>query len=524
MRRPWGPSHNSEKKGCSLSQQHKQGDYKMSKIKYQELSKSATISLCLLAAVTTTSLQAFSSLEDDEIAHYSTTISGLQYQEDRDVFQQEKIHKPFIITKEDGSLKVGNFLKKIQPTLLKFNDLSYSLVKGGGTHLASAVEDHEFLKQAGWSFKGFLGVEGKDNEHEDLSGLVAYHPQKALMTIVYHGTATIDDGIIAGWDTNFNATPVDGIEHNLPNFSGKVHQGFAKKYSSTRQQMINLIQEYRSKMNDEEKKNFRIVITGHSQAASLGNLALYDIARNYGQDLFGEDFNNSLNSRLYGYFLSVPRVGDEYYIKALHTLVGKENLIRQNLHGDPVPVAFGNIHYERMLRFLSPIIKPIVGLKTFSLKGSSIYKDSGYLLLDTTSSARKRMEEKGLDQDVWKNHKKVMEDFAVGQVSSIQYSLDLGRFKQEVIEETSQSRGFWKVPRFLGAFVKGTALRIVKPLLPAPKAALGLLSNSLVSMFAHLHYGHDSADQRGAVFCSKIVGANDELDIIFERGLRKENK
>lgn len=288
--------------------------------------------------------------------------------------------------------------------------------------------------------------------------------------------------------------------------------------------MIDLIQEYRSKMSDEERKNFRIVVTGHSQAASLGNLALYDITRNYGQDLFGEDFNNRLNSRLYGYFLSVPRVGDEDYIKALHALVGKKNLIRQNLHGDPVPVVFGNIHYERVLRFLSPVVKPMVGLKAFSLKGSSIYKDSGYLLLDTTSSARKRMKEKGLDQDVWKNHKKVMEDFTIGQVSSIQHSLDLGRFKQEVIEETSQSRGFWKVPRFLGALIKGTALRIVKPFLPAPKAALGLLSNSLVSEFAHLHYGHDNADQRGAVFCSEIVGAGNELDVMFERGLRKENK
>ncbi|MBX9787042.1 MAG: lipase family protein [Alphaproteobacteria bacterium] len=496
----------------------------MSKIKYQELSKSATISLCLLAAVTTTSLQAFSPLEDDEMAHYSATISGLQYQEDRDVSQQQKIHKPFIITREDGSLKVGNFLKKIQPTLLKFNDLSYSLVKGGGTHLKSAVEDHEFLTQAGWSYRSFYGFEGKNREHADLPGLVAYHPQKALMTIVYHGTATIDDGVMAGWDTNFDATPIDGSEYNLPNFSGKVHQGFAKKYSSTRQQMIGLIQEYRSKMSDEEKKNFRIVITGHSQGASLGNLALYDIARNYGQDLFGEDFNNSLNSRLYGYFLSVPRVGDEDYIKALHTLVGNENLIRQNVHGDPVPVVLGNIHYERTLRFLSPIIKPAVGLKAFSLKGSSIYKDSGYLLLDTTSSARKRMKDKGLDQDVWKNHKKVMEDFAIGQVSSIQHSLDLGRFKQEVIEETSQSRGFWKVPGFLGALIKGTALRIVKPFLPAPKAALGLLSNSLVSKFAHLHYGHDNADQRGAVFCSEIVGAGDELNVMFGRGLRKENK
>lgn len=495
----------------------------MSKIKYQELSKSATISLCLLAAVTTTSLQAFSPLEDDEIAHYSTTISGLQYQEDRDVSQQQKIHKPFIITREDGSMKVGSFLKKIQPTLLKFNDLSYSLVKGGGTHLALAVKDQELLEQAGWSFKGFYGFEGRDFAHGDLAGLVAYHPQKALMTIVYHGTATVGDGV-HGWDTNFDATPVDGSEYNLPNFPGRIHRGFAKKYFSTSQQVIDLIQEYRSKMSDEEKKNFRIVITGHSQASSLGNLALYDIARNYGQDLFGEDFNNRLNSRLYGYFLSVPRGEDEDYIKALHALVGKENLIRQNLHGDPVPVAFGNIHYERMLRFLSPIIKWKAGLKIFSLKGSSIYKDSGYLLLDTTSFARKRMKEKGLDQDVWKNQKKVMEDFILNQKKSIQYALNLRRFAQEAREETSQSRGLRKAPRFLEALVKGTALRIVKPFLPVPKAAWELLSNSLVSRFAHLHYGHDSADQRGAVFCSEIVGTGDELDVMFERGLRKENK
>ncbi|MBX9804332.1 MAG: lipase family protein [Alphaproteobacteria bacterium] len=433
-------------------------------------------------------------------------------------------HLPFIGKKSDGTFSLTPFLGEINKDLLALNELSYSMVKG---HVALSDLKMVELEEQGWKLiAGMTGLEGMSSYFGDLSGLVYYNKLKRLIAVVYHGTSTIDDGVGAGWTTNINVPIINpraiksktaaGDSLHALDMAGSVHKGFAHKYVTTQEDLLEIITRFLAKkeVTQEERENLRIVFTGHSQGAALGNLALYDMAVNHGADLFGLGFDNHKDPRFYGYFLSAPRVGNKAYVDTLHAVVGEECIIRQNLHGDPVPVALG----KSPTKWLLPSVYPF-------LKETLNYKDSGYLLLDTSSDAMRRIKEKGLDVHYWMNQKAVIEAYKTDQVKALKQAIDLKSLVKEVRDEIDKSTGFWKVPKFLWSLSKGALKRIVQPFIAAPKAALHLGVNYLTSRVAHFHYGHDFADGRGAVFSSEVVGSTDlELQKMFETGLRKEGR
>lgn len=487
---------------------------------YRNIAKTSAYSLCLIALVSSSSLQAVSPLDQEiESSRISTnTLKPASQPVSREIGQEVKRYNPLIISSKNGTKRVSQFLKNIQPTLLRWNELSYSMVKGGGTHLKLAVEDQEALEQEGWSFRGFYGFEGRNNELADLSGLVAYNKRKALLTVVFHGTATVE-GQTEGWDTNFDATPINGIgfskndfTYTLNNLPGKKHQGFVRKYAPTREQIKDHIFQYISQMNDEERENLRIVFTGHSQGAALGALALHDTALNYGKEIFGSDFNNTLHNRLYGYFLSSPRIGDEEYVQALHSVVGRNNLIRHNVDRDPVPIALGKNIVSNNLSWLIPKLKE---LRT--------YEDLGYLFLETSSDVKRRIKNKNLSQDEFTNQAANISSYVHDQVQAIKNASNIKSFVDVVSEDVSKSKGLGKITKFFWSSTKEIVKRCFNCIKPAPKAIWDLASTFVTARVAHLHYGHDHADGRGAVFCSKIVGSGNELDVIFENSLQNEN-
>jgi hypothetical protein len=438
-----------------------------------------------------------------EESNANTNTVSIVREEER---EQSTSYLPLIMEKEDGAKTVSPFLRDYQDTLLQMNDLSYSLVKG---YVKLSNEQMENLMDEGWKITGFTGLEGENSTFGDLSGIICYNQKKSLMTVVYHGTATIDDGVRAGWETNLDAMPVDAHTLGL-NIPGKVHKGFAKKYVSTKDDVLGIIKQLMARMSAKEKENLRIVFTGHSQAGGVGNLALYDIVANHGKELFHEGFENSEDSRFYGYFLSVPRVGDRDYVDAVHSKVGKDYLIRQNVHGDPVTIGLGNKTLGRTLGLFVPYFKRI-----------SVYEDSGYLLLDTGSKAWKRINNLTLKEETKKYRKQLFYRFLNEQKEVLKYAINPVPLAKEVVQKTRGTNIILKTPGALWALTKGIGKRALNTPIPGLKALKDLIVDSLTTRFAHYHYGFNHRDGRGAVFDPKVVSR--DWDTMLKKGMDKRH-
>ncbi len=416
--------------------------------------------------------------------------------------QEENRHQPLVLTGQIGRKTISPFLKDIQRDLLELNDFAYSAVKGVGVYTQIVDQRHEDLRMKGWTaHKFFWGLEGKKTQFVDISGVVSYNEEKSLLAVTYHGTATINDGHLEGWATNFDAEPIYAGGH----FPGLIHQGFSKKYNSTAQDLINIIRLFKRQMTEEQKKKLSIIFTGHSQGGATANLALYDTCANYGEELFGQGFNNIETPRMFGYFLSEPRVGNEDYANAVHQIVGEQNIVRQNVQGDPVPVALGNRFFGKALGWLFPKLKRI-----------SIYKDTGTLLLDSGAKIWKRMNTPELRKERWDYQKSVLISFISDQVNSFTYALNPIGFFKEIAEEVKATSLPFKAPRALWSFSKGFAKRALGLFRPGVKAIKDITVDALTTRLAHYHYGFNFRDDRGAIFDPRVVSATNLDSLITD--------
>lgn len=502
-----------------------------------------------------------------------------------------------LVYEEDGQRKVNAFMKDIQSTILDMNNLSYTLSKDE-KHLRDGVRDMEKLQREGWIIRGFTGLEGKRSTYGDLSGFVAYHPTKNVITVIYHGTS----GNAEGWDVNYGGNKItagqlDGIymedffdemkeqldknaptigpnvynslqkfvnkcrqqkggmteeniqnlleqinvkmenhpenhklaelarfcevrldllkslkDYNASGIKGDIHEGFLKKYISTKKEVLELIKEVTNKMTAQQKTDLKIVFSGHSQAGGTANLALADICKNHGAEIFGEGFNNTTSNNMMGYFLSAARVGDADYKRSMHKYVGENNIIRQNVFGDPVPVAAPD-------KNLSELIAKVPALGTI-LGDFFDYDDTGILLLDDANDAWSRA--KGMHIANGKDAGRY--DTLDDNMREL-LGLLLGEEKiPSFLVAPKKEQGYFSkfVPDFISKAGSAKKCLDLVSLVSQAKAGdkkaiktLEELAELLSDRLAHLHYGFNR-EEVGAVFNPGVVGK--DMDKMLAQG------
>jgi hypothetical protein len=504
--------------------------------------------------------------------------------------EQMKQNISIHLIRETTNGKVASqLLKNMQDPLLRMNELSYNMVKGGGKFLQFAVNEQEKLQAEGWTIKGFTGLEVDRSTFEDLSGIVCYNPSLNVITVVYHGTANNAEG----WETNFDAHKIEGkkvlkelqkdmydetrkslkavsqksnitelkkflkdieskdfgkenilqaqkmveqlvaenkIETELGNHllhqfrmkvdlidymektgvkvEGEIHKEFTKKYYSTKQEVLGLLKETLATMTPEQKKNVKIIFSGHSQAGETGNLALADITTNHGKELFGADFDNQKSGNFNGYFLSAARVGDKNYAKWIHQNVGRDFIARQNVAGDPVPIAAAD---EQVTQLFQKI--PAAG--KILAKAAGNYEDTGHLLYDDGHEAWTRAKE------IYKEEGVLLRDFedldnAIHHLT--RYIIDEEKIPQALVSNKTKHSSwnpFAKIQDWWNVYSMGRKIQNAL----SDENEKAQLEKLLNRRFSHFHYGLE-IDAMGPVFSPAVVGR--DLDKMLEYGRQQE--
>jgi hypothetical protein len=110
--------------------------------------------------------------------------------------------EPLVIEK-NGKPQVTNTFADMAMVNLLANHLSYCLVKG---NVELAEEPMDKLLAMGWEKVGmFSALEGKYLNFSTTAGMVLYHKEKNMYTVVWHGTAS--NG--AGWESNVDAELIE---------------------------------------------------------------------------------------------------------------------------------------------------------------------------------------------------------------------------------------------------------------------------------------------------------------------------
>lgn len=534
----------------------------------------------MIENMTQSHVSAQSSAFDDPIA--------LQKQNEK--LQRSVIAETLIKETEEGKV-ASSLLTNMQDTILRMNDLSYNLVKGGGKFLEFSTNEMENLQKEGWVIRSFTGLEGDRSTFEDLSGIVCYNRAQNVITVVYHGTANNAEG----WETNFDGQLVKGnqiqkvmtkdlfeetratlkavaeksnitelktflkskmkseefgkdtivqaqqmveklmaenkLEAEIGNdmlhqfkmkldicdylektgckIEGDVHSGFAKKYYSTKQEVMCLLKEFVDTMTPEQKKNVKVVFSGHSQAGGTGNLALADIAANHGKELFGSGFDNKNSGTFNGYFLSAARAGTKDFVKWAHDYVGQDNIARQNVAGDPVPIAAVDSEMGKFVRKNLPAAGKILS------KEASGYADTGHLLYqdwrEGEKLARACYETDGVSIEDFKTLDTAIHDV----LSNVLDEKDI----PEALITYKSNRSSWNP---FNAFSKLSNLWSAKGTIQAAlkdEHMKAKLENLFERRLAYFHLGHYK-EGVGATFDPRVVDRN--LNGMLKRGAEQD--
>jgi hypothetical protein len=295
---------------------------------------------------------------------------------------------------------------------------------------------------------------------------------------------------------------------------GDVHKGFAKKYYSTKPDVLALMKDIIDTLTPEQKKNVKVVFSGHSQAGGTGSLALADITANHGKELFGPDFDNKKSGTFNGYFLSGARTGDEEYANWVHKHVGKDYIARQNVAGDPVPVALVDEEVQK-------IVLKIPALGKILVEAAGGYADTGHLLYEDGAEVGRRANalfvEEGLSIDEFSKLDTFIRDL-------LSFKLNKEDIPQALISN-SVSSSWNPVAKLQNLWNNYKIGQMIYSAAQGDKQSQAMLDQLLTMRFGHFHYGHFKKETGTAGFDPKIIGR--DLDKYLEYGrqheLTKEN-
>ena len=206
---------------------------------------------------------------------------------------------------------------------------------------------------AGWTFRNIGAVRGYVAGDPN-AGVVGYH--KALNTIVValHGSINTAD-----WITNFGSEAVRFDAMRAPDGTalalvGRAHGGFLHKYLSCRTQIMNEVDKVLAALTPEEKGHAKFYVTGHSQAAGLGQILFGDLCQHLRKHF--PDFNNAKENRVHAWLLSSPVALDATAKAFVEGIGGRLNIVVQNTWLDPVP----NVGVTRKGFELRPVGTPVM--------------------------------------------------------------------------------------------------------------------------------------------------------------------
>ena len=238
-------------------------------------------------------------------------------------------------------------------------------------------------------------------------------------------------------------------------------------------------------------------------------LALADIGANHGDDLFGEGFDNTKMNNFGAYLLSVARAGDDQFRDWLHQKIGKENILRQNVHGDLVPIVSAD-------QKLSKTIKKLPALGELFEEMGGFANDVGFLLFDDPI-------------DAWYRAK----DYYVKVVGRNPLQYDLldnalrllfGNSFASIILEPKKTKLTSQVKdKIIGTIgLAGLGVKLARIVAGSEKASDDL-KKLLTERFSHLHYLLRIKEIEGTHFSPLVI--NRDLDKMLIRGLEhQQNK
>jgi hypothetical protein len=203
------------------------------------------------------------------------------------------------------------------------------------------------LKSRGWAKLSILrGATGKNNREQDFTGLITWNRKKQFIIVSFHGSRNgsilLNDGS-GDWGANLDSVPSEiseiGLLHRPP-FQVKVHRGFGRNFQSIQNTLNQKIDQILTHFTQKELKQTWIWVTGHSKGAAMASLAAVFVKSHLNQKR--KPFKQV---NLAALLFSAPRVffEDQFAPNStqwVHSIVGKENILRINVHRDPVPVFF----------------------------------------------------------------------------------------------------------------------------------------------------------------------------------------
>lgn len=314
------------------------------------------------------------------------------------------VHKPLVTEDPNtGKLTADEETEAIRPVLMAFSKMAFLLRKNDreGDKMKKRFEEK------GWTFTSIIGKTGKNNSVSDEPGFVAFRESDDTMVVTFRGSDSTVPGVSckpapgekcktglfqsADWEVNLDFQPLQTEKY------GKFHRGFYNKIQAAHSSLINIIIRRIKSLSADQKAKFKIWFTGHSQGAALAPPEAGFIAEDIkASKLLGPNFNNKDTNTIKVYVFSAPRaLGDERAAEWLYSVIGKQNIVRQNVIGhianDPVTVASLGKTATALLQ-----LTPFIGQRLAkSLGGGSEvgagYVSFGYLAGDKVEDVRRRV-------------------------------------------------------------------------------------------------------------------------------------
>ena len=240
--------------------------------------------------------------------------------------------------------------------VLQMNDLSYAVVNDFGYSLGQSFpptsqiskirarlkDISQRLTAQGWSsYQPILGRTGRDNVDPDITAIVHTHTAQRLIVVAFHGSRSgsrnpSNDGH-GDWGSNYDSTPVAPSEIGITEMpdSIRIHRGFGNNLASARESLWAELDARVEELGTQAP--LWIWVTGHSKGGAMGGLAAPMIKVHFASK--GQRF---ANVKVAGILFSSPRAVQGDPSQAwVHETVGRANLLRINVNGDPVTVALG---------------------------------------------------------------------------------------------------------------------------------------------------------------------------------------
>lgn len=319
--------------------------------------------------------------------------------------EESAVHMPLVTDLGGGKFTVNPKANDLRQDMVNMSKLAFLMRKKDPTvpKLVKLFED------GGWEITPFKGKTGLNNSMDDEPGFVAYRKKDNTMIVTLRGsdsstqnpnTPKADHVIMefykkaaskvvksADWEVNFDAGMVE-----TPH--GKMHRGFYNKAKAAHVSLMQIVARYIKKLSPKERESLQIFFTGHSQGAALAPVVAESVARELkSKELLGPTFDNTKSNTIQVYVFSAPRShGDQKALDHLYAVIGKHNIIRQNVVGmtanDPVTVIVPGKTATALLKLM-----PIFGQQLADKYGGGGGALSvGYLAGDWAKDVFKRVE------------------------------------------------------------------------------------------------------------------------------------